>query len=447
MIELRGDHHWTDGHADGVVRDIRRPLPDDGLLPGAVFSLGDAAAGPSVMLTIEGRRFPKKAPTHLHKTDTFRMALGEPIVVGRTSYPHGRFRLQAVDTYYGPEYWNDETGTNQLLIMADRRGGKPYLTTPELQALSDMGRSAEEELGEGFRQHRREADVPHVITNNLGVALHAGHFDAGFDDTSSWPRLSDGTRLAVIAMGNPASGCLFLCWDRPAGAAPIPAFVAGTDLLRVVVEGSLILEGDTELPRLGFRLQQEGALHAASHPGQDGVKELWLVADRRAWRGGGLASTLIDEVATHVDAVIEAAKAQPAPRAVRRVLDDAKTTATSKATDAIEFHLRRSDDDLEPFYVSITEPGDGRVIAFTDTSDDRAVLEQAIDALRIGDDITAPELYDRANDKWFYRLVGPAREVLFRSMPCASQDTAHADVERVRNNAPDAVIVDETEPG
>ena len=111
MITLRDDRSFEGDHVDGVVRDVRQPVPDDGLLAGAIFSMGDAAGGPSAMLTIEGRRYPKKAPTHLHKTDTFRMALGEPIVVGRTSYAHGEFRLQQVGTFYGPELWTDEVGT------------------------------------------------------------------------------------------------------------------------------------------------------------------------------------------------------------------------------------------------------------------------------------------------------------------------------------------------
>jgi hypothetical protein len=280
MIVLRtGDAHWVEGRVDGVVRDDRRPVPDDGLLSGASFSLGDPKGGPSAMLSITRRLFPKKAPVHKHKSDTFRMALGEPIVVGRRSYAHGEFRLQAVDTYYGPEYWTDEVGTNQLLIMADRRGGKPYLTTPELQALSDMGRSAEEELGEGFRQHERDAEVVHEIRNNVGATLHAGHWDAGFTDTSGWPVLGDGTRLAVVAMGDPGAGPVLLGWDRPPGATT-PGFDARTDLLRLVVEGSLDLEG-TVLGRLGFRLQQEGSRHAASVTGPDGAKELWFLADRR----------------------------------------------------------------------------------------------------------------------------------------------------------------------
>ena len=281
MIELRqSGATWMDGHVDGFIRDDRQPVPDDGLLPGASFALGDRMAGPSVMMSITRRLYPKKTPVHLHKTDTFRMAFGEPLVVGRRSYAHGEFRLQHVGTYYGPELWTDEVGTNQLLVMADRRGGKPYLTTPELQALSDMGRSAEEDLGEGYRQHDRDTDVSHQIGNNFGTTSHAGHWDGGFTDTSAWPELVDGSRLGVITMGPADSGPIFLCWDRPPGAPELPGFTAATDLMRLVVDGSVVIGGE-ELPRLGFRLQQAGTVTGASRPGPEGLKELWLFADRR----------------------------------------------------------------------------------------------------------------------------------------------------------------------
>ena len=277
MITLRGvDKEWHDDRVDGIVRDDRQPLPDDGLLPGASLSMGDPMGGPSAMLSITRRLFPKKAPVHKHKSDTFRMALGEPIVDGRRSYTHGEFRLQAADTFYGSEFWTDEVGTNQLLVMADRRGGKPYLTTPELQALSDMGRTAEEELGEGYRQHPADAHVDHAIRNNFGATIHAGHWDAGFNDTSSWPVVGPGIRLGIIAMGPLEDGPLFLCWDRTAGAGELPSFEAKTDLLQLVVDGSTVTPSAT-VPRLGFRVHQAEAKVEGSRPGPDGAQRAMAV--------------------------------------------------------------------------------------------------------------------------------------------------------------------------
>ncbi|WP_261562891.1 hypothetical protein [Frankia tisae] len=303
MITLLESATWHSGHVDGVIRDIRRPVPDDGLLSGAILRMGDPGAGPVVAMSIEGRIFPRKAPVHLHKSDSFRMALGEPIRVGGASYAHGEFRLQRADAFYGPEYWSDEVGTNQLLLMADRRGLKPYLTDSQLQRLADTALADDVSL-EGVAMLPRDADVPHAIANSFGAALRPSHFDAGFTDTTGWSVLSDGSRLAAIALGHRESGVLLLCWDRPPGAAALPAFRLGADLVRLVVEGSCRIgdpeadgsaegfggrTGGVELGRLGFRLQQEGTWHGASRSGPTGSKELWIVADRRAWPPVGAA--------------------------------------------------------------------------------------------------------------------------------------------------------------
>jgi hypothetical protein len=272
---------WRQGIADGVVRDVRQPIPDDGLLSGAVLRMGDERSGPVVALAIEERRFPRKSPVHLHKSDSFRMALGQPIVVGRTSYDHGEFRLQRADAFYGPEMWTDEVGTNQLLIMADRRGLRPYLTSDEDQRRVDLALADDVSL-DGVAMLARDASVDHAITNNFGAELRAGHFDAGFTNTTSWPMLSDGSRVAAIALGDRLGGPLLLCWDRPAEAVPLSGFRFDGDLLRLVVDGSCTI-GTRQLGRLGFRLQQAATSMEEWSPGRRGVKELWVVDDRRAW--------------------------------------------------------------------------------------------------------------------------------------------------------------------
>ena len=314
MIELKGGHQETAPYVDGVVRDIRQPLPNDDLLPGAVFGFGDHESGPLVSLTIEGRRFPRKAPVHMHKSDTFRMALGEPIVVGRTSYPHGEFRLQETDTFYGPEYWTDEVGTNQLLIIADRRGAKPYLAAQERQALVDESLVADATVG-GVEMHERDANIDHSIANNLGARSHAGHWDAGFTTSSSWPEMADGTRLAVIALGDRNHGPLLLCWDRPAGCVPLPGFIIGTDVLKLVVDGTSNVEG-IERGRLAFRLQAAGVRVGPWISGRDGAREVWCLASRnglpmRSERPASKeAGALMLQVATEIDGVVERSRLQ-----------------------------------------------------------------------------------------------------------------------------------------
>ncbi|MCU1455168.1 MAG: hypothetical protein JWN46_3314 [Acidimicrobiales bacterium] len=305
MITLRDGAAWEAGSADGVIRDIRQPVPDDGRLSGAVMLLGDPVSGPAISMSIEGRLFPRKAPVHMHKTDTFRMALNDPLVVGRSTYQHGGFRLQQADTFYGPELWTDEVGTNQVLIMADRRGVKPYLPDETKQGAIDLALEDSDDLLATSDHLPRDAVVDHEIANDLGAELHAGHWDAAFAGSATWPQLSDGSRLGIVAMGDRVHGPLLLFWDRPADAAELPGFAATTDLVRLVVEGSCTVAG-VELGRLGFRLQQAGTRHGPSQPGPAGAQELWVVADRREApsRFDAPASTesarLVDDVVTRL---------------------------------------------------------------------------------------------------------------------------------------------------
>jgi len=281
VITVQEPAAWIDGRLDGQIRDVRQPQPADGRPSGAVLRMGRDDDGPLLAMSIEARMFPRKAPVHLHKSDTFRMALGAPIVVGRTTYDHGEFRLQAADTFYGPERWTDEVGTNQLLLIADRRGAKPYLPTAHEQALADAA------LGDhgsvrGVTMLARDAVVDHAIGTTLGRPLRAGHLDAGFSDTSNWAPLSDGTRITVMALGDRDHGPVVVGWDRPAAARQWPAFCVDTDLVRLVVSGSVEI-GGAAIVRLGFCLQQGGTVQPASRPGPGGVRELWILADRRGW--------------------------------------------------------------------------------------------------------------------------------------------------------------------
>jgi hypothetical protein len=211
------------------------------------------------------------------------MALNDPIVVGRTSYPHGAFRLQAADSYYGPEYWTDEVGTNQLLIMADRRGVKPYLLDePQyaaIQAAIDHEVETSDDLLSVSEPLPRDAVVEQAIDNNFGATMHAGHWDGSFQERAGWPTLSDGSHVALIGMGHPANGPMLLCLDRPGGAPTLPGFDIRTDIVRLVVNGSVIVD-EREMGRLAFRLEQSGSHHNGCRPGIDGCQELWFIADR-----------------------------------------------------------------------------------------------------------------------------------------------------------------------
>jgi hypothetical protein len=106
----------------------------------------------------------------------------------------------------------------------------------------------------------------------------------------------------------------------------------------------------------------------------------------------------------------------------------------------IEFRLRRSEDEFEPFYVRIAEAGDGDPLAFTENDESEAAGTAAIDALRAGD-IDVDTLHDKGNDVWFFRLKTPDGTVLFRSMPCPSEASLEGTIHRILSQAVDAAII------
>ena len=151
----------------------------------------------------------------------------------------------------------------------------------------------------------RDAIALTEAAERLGASIHAGHWDAGFTDTATWPVVGEGVRLGVIAMGPVLDGPLFLCWDRAPGSGALHAFEAGADLLQLVVDGSVLTDTDT-VPRLGFRLHQEGARVEGSRPGPDGAKELWLFADRRRVPDLGKIRGLVGyEPRVHLDEILD----------------------------------------------------------------------------------------------------------------------------------------------
>lgn len=108
----------------------------------------------------------------------------------------------------------------------------------------------------------------------------------------------------------------------------------------------------------------------------------------------------------------------------------------------IEFRLRRSEDELEPYYVRIAEAGDGAPLAFTENHPTPEHGDNAIETLRTGI-ISIDTLYDRANDVWFFRFKDSEGHLLFRSMPCRTEDDMHTTIDRIREQAAGAEIVDD----
>jgi hypothetical protein len=237
---------------------------------------------------------------------------------------------------------------------------------------------------------------------------------------------------------------VFLLWDRDADARPLPAFRSGSDLVRLVVEGWLSMDGH-RFGRMGFRLQQEATETAGSTPGAEGVKELWFFADRRCWTpvvgntphqsGRSVLEEAVDQVATTL-----AAPRVPAPRPRRAGAAPAPVSGSTGA--ALSFRLAVSDDEGEPHYVRVVDNASGAVLAFTDSSPTPSAGEDAMAHLRAGD-VAVDTLHDEGHDRWFFRFKSPAGDVLFRSMPMRTEREMTAAIDLMRSGASRAPVVDE----
>jgi hypothetical protein len=108
----------------------------------------------------------------------------------------------------------------------------------------------------------------------------------------------------------------------------------------------------------------------------------------------------------------------------------------------IEFRLRRSEDVLEPYYVRIAEAGNGAPLAFTENHPTPEHGDMAMSTLQAGI-ITLDTLYDRGNDVWFFRFKDGDGHLLFRSMPCRTEEEMSSIIERIRDQAAGAEIFDD----
>jgi hypothetical protein len=288
----------ADGRIEGTyaAHDGWIPMPIDPTTVQARFFLGDPLSGPLVWLfhsaqaaagTEEPR--PEKPPApHLHRTPTFRIALGDQprqMLLNNRWYGKGEyFLLDANKSYTDP---NGIEGFDTLLIFADRRGMHPAMKAtaglPSGELIAFNARLFAP-FGEGLSSL-------HVTNDQAvgGAAIsardgldHGGQASGSLTDRAQWTALSDGSKVAVVRMGDAACGPAVIMSANAPGAVEAPAARCGADMLRVIAEGSCTIDG---------RLYETGAFvaSAAGSPvgevvhGPQGSTQLIVVGDRRGW--------------------------------------------------------------------------------------------------------------------------------------------------------------------
>jgi hypothetical protein len=222
----------------------------------------------------------------------------------------------------------------------------------------------------------------------------------------------------------------------------IPGFRTACDLLRFVVDGAIVFDGELELGRRGFRLQHEDSEVSSSAPGTAGCQELWFLHDRRAMTIGPTGSAFADsqilaEVAAQITAVIE-----DLPRtATGPAASDGPVPATLPAGDnsvGLCVELITTDDPWEPYYARVVD-GSGASLAFTESYAAVGELRAAVEALRT-EQLETPVIHDRVHDKWFFRLSSASAGVLMRSLPFGSEQAMWAAIEMIRTCIGDAPV-------
>jgi hypothetical protein len=237
--------------------------------------------------------------SHFHRSDVFRMAIGdEPDQInhaGKHLGPNDFFVMRASKRY------NESLGRGNvrfLDIYADRRG------LPATMVRDAIHPAYEEDLeavvGALFctppHFHRTDETVATGIATSFADIPAGGRLHSTIADQEGWTSLSDGSVLAVAAIGDPKSGPLVIL-SRTAPGVHEPEASWDTDVYRLVIGGSCTVGGIT-LRQRQFRAVEAGVAEGEVVHGPDGSTQVLVIADRRQWRpkfGGD--SQRYDEVA------------------------------------------------------------------------------------------------------------------------------------------------------
>jgi hypothetical protein len=279
--------------------------------------LGDPTSGPLVWLFNGAPLDPEARETrlsfmhrpglgrHLHRTPTFRIALGdgpEQMLLNNSWYGSGEyFLLDANKIYTDP---NGVDGFHTLLIFADRRGMHP-VRNDETAAMNSDELIAHHErrftpFGDGLTELHtsNEAAMAGIALTTQDLS-HGNPARGSLDDRSDWSRLSDGSRIAAAFLGNEAGPAVIMSENAP-NAVESPAGRYGADMLRVIARGSCSI-GGRRYGAGSFVATESGAFVEEVVHGPEGSLQLLVVADRRSWapvdaRGPAITSARIAEV-------------------------------------------------------------------------------------------------------------------------------------------------------
>lgn len=280
--------------------------------------LGDPESGPLVWLfngaplDAESRAIREAhlrqpgAGRHLHRTPTFRIALGEQpeqMLLNNSWYGSGEYFILDANRIYTDPTGMD--GFQTLLVFADRRGMHPVRNDPTAQMTSGELIAHHDQrftpFGSGIRSlHTSDNQAIGGIALTMdGGQRHDFPVRGSVDDRSEWSGLSDGSRIAAVFLGDETGPAIIMTENAP-DTIESPAARCGGDMLRVIVAGSCTI-GDTINGPGSFVASETGAAIGQVRHGPEGSLQLVVLGDRRRWKpiddsGAPVGSARITEI-------------------------------------------------------------------------------------------------------------------------------------------------------
>ena len=267
-------------------------LSEDGDYREVSFLMGDSESGPMarVLSFPPGRgsvRANGRAYSHHHRTDTFRIALASHSRQTRVSghwFGQGDFVLRGANDVY-VESLEGGHGALLLLVSADRRGYHPvYSDRDRAEAEATLDESASVVFGdEQPHFHEHDDDVA------SGIAATFGDLDSkrpelygDLHDQTNWHRMSDGSDVAMVLMGDPSSGTLVQMTQWPSEASESAKSPSPTDRFWLLIGGSCSI-GERLYHAGDFRFLPAGTADPEIVRGDSGSTEVVVIADRGHW--------------------------------------------------------------------------------------------------------------------------------------------------------------------
>jgi hypothetical protein len=284
---LEGNLYCTD-------RWFESPAPTGGTWQHLRVFLGDPSSGPGVWFFSASPTDRPESPgmadslRHYHRSDSFRIALGagepEQYHLRGRWHEFGEYRLDPGNLFYADERFGFD-GYTVAILFGDRRGMFPI--TESLRDVEDYSALAGllggfpwgDNLSEAFL--RDEQSAKGLATTTRSSVPRAG-LKGSFQDDADWTHLADGSAFSAWFMADGASGPVVLLSKNQPDVVEAPAGAYSTDMLRMVLKGSVTV-GDRTYRAGEFLATEADIAQGEVRHGPEGSWQVLLLADRRGW--------------------------------------------------------------------------------------------------------------------------------------------------------------------